>query len=182
VNSKDGRVNAKVVPWTALSAADRAEAVEQLRSQLAQLEDVGFMPIVPAGGPPGAAEFLRVGTVRARRLHTKRPWTRMAGGELSGQAGDWRVSDDRGDERTVRDAEFRASHQLLSGEHWRRVGTYRAWQVSHELVLRTLEGQAVAQPGDWVVEGGGGERWPVSNAQFRRTYREVPGQNGNHDR
>jgi hypothetical protein len=168
-------VNSKVVPWDELAAEDRASGIDHLRSQLAQLEDVGFMPVVPAGGPPAAAEFERVGTVRARRLHTRRHWSRPAGGELSGEAGDWRVFDDRGDERTIRDAAFRASHEPLGGERWRRTGTYRAWQVSDERVLRTLEGRAVAQPGDWVVEGRGGERWPVSDAQFRRTYRAVAG-------
>ena len=169
-------VNSKVVPWEELAPEGRAGSIEQLRSQLAQLEDVGFMPVVPEGGPPTAAEFERVGDVRATRLHTRRHWTRPAGGELRGEAGDWRVFDDRGDERTIRDAAFRASHEPLGGERWRRTGTYRAWQVSDKRVLRTLEGRAVAQPGDWVVEGRGGERWPVGDAQFRRTYRAVAGE------
>jgi hypothetical protein len=43
-------VNSKVVPWTSLAADDRAAAVESLRSQLAQLADVGFIPVVPQGG------------------------------------------------------------------------------------------------------------------------------------
>jgi hypothetical protein len=169
-------VNSKVVPWDQLAAEDRAGAIDHLRSQLAQLEDVGFMPVVPEGGPPGAADFQRVGTVRARRLSTRRRWARPAGGELSGEPGDWRVLDDYDEERTVRDAAFQAGHEPLGGEHWRRTGTYRAWQVHDERVLRTLEGRAVAQPGDWVVEGRGGERWPVGNAQFRRTYRAVAGE------
>jgi len=164
------RVNRRVVPWTALPAEDRAASIEYLRSQLAQLEDVGFMPIVPEGGPPEAAEFLRIGTVRARRLHARRPWTRLSGDELSGDAGDWRVVDERGNERTVRDVEFRASHEPLGGVRWRRTGTYHAWQVSDDLVLRTMEGRARARPGDWVVEGHRGERWPVTDDQFRRTY------------
>ncbi len=78
--------------------------------------------------------------------------------------------DDAGDERTVRDPAFRDSHTLLGGDAWLRTGTFRAWRVSETLVLRTLEGQAVAQPGDWVVEGSRGERWPVTDEQFRRTY------------
>ena len=117
--------------------------------------------------------FLAVAAALWHQLHARRRWTRPAGGELSGEAGDWRVFDDRGDERTIRDAAFRASHEPLGGERWRRTGTYRAWQVTDERVLRTLEGRAVAQPGDWVVQGRGGERWPVSDAQFRRTYRAV---------
>ena len=163
-------VNSRVVPWPALPPAERSQAIDYLRSQLAQLEDVGFMPIVPPGGPAGAAEFRRTGTVRARRLQARRPWTRRSGDELHGNAGDWRVVDDGGDERTVRDLAFRDSHAPLGGELWRRTGTFLAWQVSETLVLRTMEGRAVARPGDWVVEGSRGERWPVTDSQFRRTY------------
>ena len=163
-------VNSRVVPWADLPRAERSQAVDYLRSQLAQLEDVGFMPVVPPGGPPGAADFRRTGTVRARRLQARRPWTRRSGDDLHGNAGDWRVVDDAGDERTVHDMAFRDSHEPLGGDVWQRTGTFRAWQVSETLVLRTMEGRAVARPGDWVVEGSRGERWPVSDIQFRRTY------------
>ena len=168
--ARGGLVNSKVVPWDDLPDAERTAATSYLRSQIARLEDVGYMPIVPLGGPPGAAEFRRIGTVRAKRLYGRRPWTRRSGEELHGNAGDWRVVDDGGDERTVRDLEFRDSHAPLGGELWQRTGAFRAWQVSEALVLRTMEGRAVAQQGDWVVEGSRGERWPVSDSQFRRTY------------
>jgi hypothetical protein len=171
-------VNSKVVPWNDLPAHERTASIDYLRSQLTQLEDVGFMPIVPAGGPPEAAEFRRIGTVRARRLRSRRPWTRRTGDELWGDTGDWRVFDDAGDERMVRDLEFRASHERLRGEFWRRTGTFRAWQIREELVLQTMEGRATALPGDWVVEGRGGERWPVSDAQFRRSYQVSTGPAG----
>jgi hypothetical protein len=131
------------------------------------------MPVVPEGGPPGTCEFERIGTVRARRLNTRRLWTRRSGEHLAGNPGDWRVLDDAGDERTVRDQEFRSSHEPLGGEVFRRTGTYRAWQVSQHFILRTMEGKAIARPGDWVVEGFRGERWPVADDQFRRTYRLV---------
>ncbi len=140
-------------PGPDLPADDRDRNIGYLRSQLAQLEDVGFVPVVPAGGPATAAEFQRMGTVQARRLSARRTWTRRSGDELYGDAGDWRVRDNSGDERTVRDLEFRASHQPLGGEEWRRTGTFIAWQVSETQVLRTMEGRAIAQPGDWVVEG-----------------------------
>lgn len=95
----------------------------------------------------------------------------MSGDELRGAPGDWRVIDEGGDERTVRDPEFQASHEPVAGEVWRRVGTFKAWRVTERVVLRTMEGRAVARTGDWVVEGPGGERWPVTDRQFRRTYR-----------
>jgi hypothetical protein len=168
--SGGARTNARVVPWPDLPAAERGRSIDYLRSQLDQLEDVGFMPIVPAGGPAHAAEFGRVGTVRARRLQARRRWTRRPGDELHGDAGDWRVVDDAGEERTVRDPEFRRSHQLIDADRWRRTGTVRAWRVGEVHVLRTIEGKAVAEPGDWVVEGGHGERWPVTDEVFRRGY------------
>jgi hypothetical protein len=167
-------VNGSVVPWADLPGAQRAELVEHVRTQLAQLEDVGFMPIVPEGGPATAASYRRVGTVRARRLEAALRWTTSAGSELSGRAGDWHVLDDHGDERTVRDLEFRASHELLGGHRWRRTGTFRAWPASDELVVRTVEGPAVARRGDWIVEGPGKERWPVTDEHFRRGYQAVP--------
>ena len=163
-------VNSRVVPWAGLPAAERSAAVAYLRSQLAQLEDVGFMPVIPPGGPPEAAEYRRTGTVRARRLNARRPWTRRSGDQLHGDPGDWRVIDGAGDERTVQDPEFRHSHEPLGGDFWLRTGNYRAWQVSQAVVLRTREGRATALPGDWVVEGARGERWPVTDDQFRRSY------------
>jgi hypothetical protein len=165
------RVNSSVVPWADLPGDKRAGEIDYVRSQLTQLEDVGFMPVVPQGGPAEAVDFRRVGTIRARRLHVRWPWTRRSGDQLCGDAGDWRVIDDAGDERTVRDLEFRTSHEPLGGDRWQRIGTFRAWQVSEELVLRTMEGRAVATPGDWIVEGPRGERWPVTDGQFRRGYR-----------
>ncbi|MGA8454369.1 MAG: hypothetical protein WB800_03100 [Streptosporangiaceae bacterium] len=167
----NGRVNARLIPWNDLSPEYRASNIEYLRSQLAQLESVGFVPVVPQGGPPHAEVFERVGVVQARQLQTRRRWTRRSGDELAGGPGDWRVIDEANDERTVRDLDFRASHEPLGGDRWRRTGTYRAWQVAEQLVLRTMEGRAVAQAGDWVVEGHRGQRWPVTDEQFRRTYK-----------
>ena len=172
------RVNRRVVPWDDLPDGDRRNSIGYLRSQLTQLEGAGFMPVVPAGGPPRARPFYRIGTVRARRLQARRPWTRLTGDRLHGEAGDWRVVDDAGDERTVRDAEFNRSHEPLGGGRYRRTGAFRAWQADEAQVLRTMEGRAVAYPGDWIVEGPGGERWPVTGAQFQRSYRAGCGAGG----
>ena len=72
-------VNDRVVPWADLPADERSGQIEYLRSQLVQLEDVGFLPVVPAGGPLGAALFRRIGTVEAKRLDARRMWTRRSG-------------------------------------------------------------------------------------------------------
>jgi hypothetical protein len=153
-----------------VAAAGHARVADVSR-RLAKLEDAGLLPIVPAGGPQAAASFERVGVVRARRLVTRLHWTLPSGEEMFGDPGDWHVIDCAGTARTVTDSEFRSSHARLGDGRWQRVGVFRAWQVADEMVLRTKEGSATARPGDWVVEGPGGERWPVSDRQFRRSYR-----------
>ena len=153
-----------------VATAGRAR-VADVRRLLARLERAGLLPIVPAGGPVAAASFERVGVVSARRLATRLHWTLPSGERLFGDAGDWHVVDGAGTARTVTDSEFRSSHAPLRDGRWQRVGVFRAWQVAEAVVLRTKEGSATARPGDWVVEGPGGERWPVSDGQFRRSYR-----------
>jgi hypothetical protein len=166
------RFNASIVPWPQLPPDKQAGLRESIRSQLAQLEAVGYMAIVPSGGPPGAARFQRVGIVHARKLEAPRSWTRHSNGEeLRGDAGDWHVRDSFGDVRTVGNTEFRESYEPLDGKRWLRVGIFSAWRASETLVIRTKEGRATANPGDWVVEGTLGERWPVGDEQFKRSYR-----------
>ncbi len=161
-------------PWADLPDYIRKEKGEDVRSQLAQLEAVGFMPVLPDCGPPGATDFLRLGEVRAEQLTASRSWRNRAGDKLTGVAGDWHVIDESGDERTVRDKEFRDSHEHLDSDRWRRTGTVRAWQVSEAVQVRTLEGDTEARPGDWIIQGPSGVRWPVKNEQFVRSYRRIP--------
>jgi hypothetical protein len=172
---RPARSNASVMPWPQLPPGRREAVRESLRSQLAQLEDVGYAAIVPPGGPPEATRFHRIGIVEARKLMAPQAWERRCseekGEELQGEAGDWHVRDSFGDVRTVGNAEFRQSHEPLGGELWRRVGMFSAWRAREQLVIRTKEGQATAHPGDWVVEGALGERWPITDKQFMRTYR-----------
>lgn len=175
-----GQADQNVVPWAEYPAQARSRAT--MRSQLGQLEDMGFIPVIPVGGPPSAATFQRVGLVRASRLSEPMTWTVHTGEELHGGAGDWRVIDDEGHVWTSGDTEFRSGHEPVGGDLWRRVGTCSAWQVSETVVVRTREGSVTAHPGDWVVEGPNGERWPVKDAQFRWSYQpgspEVPAQRG----
>jgi hypothetical protein len=172
---------ARLVPSGSFIELSRAELervaaaaharVADVSKRLSQLEDVGILPVVPVGGPQAAASFERVGVVCARRLAARLHWTLPSGEELLGDAGDWHVVDGSGTARTVTDSEFRSSHSRLDDGRWQRVGVFRAWQTAEAVVLRTKEGSATARPGDWVVEGPGGERWPVSDGQFRRSYR-----------
>ncbi|MDX6422264.1 MAG: hypothetical protein QOG28_6884 [Trebonia sp.] len=170
-----GQAGENVVPWEDLPPRMRSDVSKHLCSQLMQLEDVGFLPIVPAGGPPAAARFERVGLVRASQLTEPLAWTNHAGEQMHGYAGDWRVIDDAGNLRTVSDPDFQSSHEPAGDGRWRRVRSFLAWQVSEAVVIRTKEGKATTRPGDWVVEAPTGERWPVRDAQFRWSYRPCRG-------
>ena len=166
-----GRTGEHVVAWERLPPERRSGEIAHLRSQLSQLEAVGFVPTIPAGGPPAAQRFERVGVVRAQRLNAPLNWTNHIGEVLSGQSGDWRVIDEADTLRTVSDSDFVSSYAPTGDGTWRRVGTYVAWQVSEATVVRTKEGKATALTGDWIVEAPRGERWPVNDEQFQRTYR-----------
>ena len=37
-------------------------------------------------------------------------------------------------------------------------------------VVKTLEGDMIARPGDWIITGVEGERYPVKNEIFKKTY------------
>ena len=37
-------------------------------------------------------------------------------------------------------------------------------------IVKTLEGDMIARPGDWIVTGIEGERYPVKNEIFKKTY------------
>jgi hypothetical protein len=164
------KVNASVVPWESLPPAMRRKNAAHITSILGQLEAIGYVAVLPDAGPPQAEVFVRRGEVHAARLDAPRLWETAQGTALLGGAGDWTIRDQHGCERTARDREFRASHRHLGGDRWERTGTVRAWQVEERTVIRTLEGPAVAGPGDWIAQGENGERWPVPADQFRQSY------------
>jgi len=162
-------------PWDELTDEQRVSRADNARSQIAQLEDAGFVPVVPAGGQDRATRFRRTGAVRAQRLTGQHTWVQENGDVLQGEAGDWRVVDPEGGERTVGDPQFRASHLHRAGQEWDRTGVFLAWQVTEATVVRTLEGPSTAGAGAWIVESPGGERWPVPDGQFQQGYRALPG-------
>jgi len=162
-------------PWDELTGEQQVSHADYIGSQIAQLEDAGFVPVMPAGGPDLATRFRRIGAVRAKRLTAQHTWVQENGDVLQGEPGDWRVMDPEGGERTVGDPQFRASHLHRGGEEWDRTGVFLAWQVTETTVVRTLEGPSTASAGDWIVESPGGERWPVKAQAFRQGYRVLPG-------
>jgi hypothetical protein len=48
------------------------------------------------------------------------------------------------------------------------------WGVSEDgIIIKTLEGEMLASPGDWIIRGIKGEFYPCRDDIFRMTYEEV---------
>ena len=169
-------MNASIVSWDALPAGVRHANVQHIRSLLERLQAIGYAAVLPDGGPAHAAGYRRRGEVWAERLRQAQAWTAPDGAVMEAQPGDWSVRDEEGTERTVRDTQFRASHESVAGHRWVRTGEVRAWRVGEPTTVLTLEGPATAAAGDWIVQGAGGERWPVPASQFERGHAACPGQ------
>ena len=45
-----------------------------------------------------------------------------------------------------------------------------AEQVETETTIHTIEGPLTAKPGDWIITGVEGEKWPVKKDIFEKTY------------
>jgi hypothetical protein len=169
------RVNASIVSWEALPADTKHANVQHIGSILGRLQTIGYAAVLPDGGPGHAAGYRRHGEVWAEQLQQAQAWTAPDGAVMEARPGDWRVRDEEGAERTVADTQFRASHERVDGHRWARTGEVRAWRVSETTTVVTLEGPATAAAGDWIVEGPGGERWPVPASQFERSHVACPG-------
>ena len=48
-----------------------------------------------------------------------------------------------------------------------------AYQTDEEIKIRTLEGVMTASPGDWIITGINGEKYPVKDDIFKTTYDEI---------
>lgn len=49
-----------------------------------------------------------------------------------------------------------------------------AYQTADSVIIRTLEGDMKAEPGDWIITGVNGEQWPVKKDIFEKTYEVYP--------
>ena len=49
----------------------------------------------------------------------------------------------------------------------------KAYQTNKKVIIQTLEGNMVANKGDWIITGVDGEQYPVKNDIFKRTYELV---------
>lgn len=48
-----------------------------------------------------------------------------------------------------------------------------AYQTDVEITINTLEGKMKASPGDWIITGVNGEKYPCKPDIFEKTYQPV---------
>lgn len=48
-----------------------------------------------------------------------------------------------------------------------------AYQTDKEIKIETLEGVMIATPGDWIITGINGEKYPCKPEIFKKTYTPV---------
>ncbi|MCI8673108.1 MAG: hypothetical protein HFI89_06420 [Lachnospiraceae bacterium] len=51
-----------------------------------------------------------------------------------------------------------------------------AYQTDVELIIHTMEGDMKASPGDWIITGVNGEKYPCKPDIFQKTYEIIQGE------
>lgn len=161
-----------LVRWDDLPPVSRRKALDGVLSSLALLRTLGYHS-QPDPSRRWRAFEREGSTVTAERLTDPWAWRLHDGTQLLASAGDWRVTDGHGDARSVAPGEFARSYESLGDGRYRRTGRVLARRAEPGETVTTLEGDAIAGDGDWVVRGEGGEEWPVTAERFTVGYRAV---------
>lgn len=173
----------RLLPWNELvgQKPDFADAARKsLVSTLVCLRNLGYRSVPkdataqssnrPRPDVSGWRRYQRRGQVTAERRDRPWTWTTPSGDVMRAAQGDWAVVDDAGHERSVAAGIFEATHRQVGRRRYERCGTVLARRTDRRELVRTLEGDVVAHEGDWIVQGGAGEQWPVADEEFRASY------------
>lgn len=169
------KVHDKLVDWAHIEADPRLldTALRSLSATLTKLRELGYRSYPNPAGTDWT-RFRRAGVVLAEQRPTAWTWTTHDGSTLHADAGDWAVREESGGaDWSVRDDIFRATHEHLGGDRWRRLGTVLAHPATGGETLETLEGTITAPPGSWIVQGDHGDVWAVPAEEFVRRYEPV---------
>lgn len=95
-------------------------------------------------------------------------------GEMAGSPGDWLITGVHGERYPCGADTFRKSYQHVAGNRYRkRPIVVEATPLVHRIAIRTGSGTLVGQPGDWLVHGINGSRYPCAPDIFQKTYEPV---------
>jgi hypothetical protein len=160
-----------LLSWDELSEESRAKTRNGVRESLALLETLGYRSF----DDPYATwvRFRRRGEVSAVRRDEPWSWTTSDGAVMQARAGDWEVTDEDGDTRSITASIFEKTHEPLGRDRWRRTGEVRGRRARPGEVVHSLEGDQTARDGQWVLRGVEGEEWLVSTERLEGTYDRI---------
>lgn len=129
--------------------------------------------------PPADADWRRV---RPRdSSETFRAWLAESDsvvdtgdGQLNARGGQDMIVAGKAGSRSVvrRDVFDRTYKDLGGGAYTKRTDiVFRYFTLDRPAIVRTLEGERRAEPGDWIMQGVMGELWPVPYDKAERKYR-----------
>ncbi|WP_445168504.1 hypothetical protein ACTXG7_03690 [Mycolicibacterium sp. Dal123E01] len=162
----------RLLPWREYvkrHPEDVHKSRKSLATTLINLRTLGYRS-EPKTAPPQWRQYRRHGEVTAEKRDSGWTWKTRKGEIMNANPGDWAVTDDQGNERSVAPAIFESTHQPVGPRRYQRTGTVFARQATQQEVIETLEGNTAANKGDWIVKGANGEMWPVPNEQFLNSY------------
>ena len=165
------RVHNGLVLWGSLTGECKERTRRNVTSALNTLQALGYRSWTGSDRPWGS--FERRGEVTATVLTEDWRWQTRSGDWMTAHAGDYQVSNEQGHAWSVEPSIFSQSYTHVEGDRWRRTG--RVWAqpaLEGELVI-TLEGPALAKPGDWMMKGAAGEQWLTSAEHFLANYAPV---------
>ncbi len=156
-----------LVDWSALPVEARERTLGGIRHAVALLATAGYR----SSQRRTATAFRRRGEVIAERLTQAWSWRTESGAAMTAAAGDWRLLDPTTGRRwSVASAAFDSTHEAIGNGRYRRTGGVTARPAQLAERVQTLEGEAVARPGEWLVTGALGEQWLVPAERFREAY------------
>lgn len=121
--------------------------------------------------------WMASGDIEAYQLTMPTTWYNHNGSPERAEVGDWIANDGRAI-WTVGQAVFAETYAAAGDGHYRKRFPVQAVRLDSDCVIETLEGDARANVGDWLVMNPSGECWPVQGWIFPERYEQVAAHEG----
>ncbi len=120
----------------------------------------------------GAPYWRVTDAIEAWRIKKATHWYNQNGSAQAADAGDWLCNDGRAI-WSVKASVFADTYAATGDGLYRKRFPVRAVCLDADCIVETLEGEAKARAGDWLVQNRSGECWPVQGWIFEERYELV---------
>lgn len=120
----------------------------------------------------GAPSWRVTDAIEAWRITKATHWYNQNGSPQAADAGDWLCNDGRAI-WSVKATVFADTYEATGSGLYRKRFPVRAVRLDADCIVETLEGEAKARAGDWLVQNRSGECWPVQGWIFEERYERV---------